>query len=63
MGITPRNTKYLIAEISVQQNSKHPNIVEFIGSWLLDVELWVRKEMKGTEMNGKQSNFRFFLVS
>jgi hypothetical protein len=42
MGITPRNTKYLIAEISVQQNSKHPNIVEFIGSWLLDIELWVR---------------------
>ena len=41
MGITPKNTKYLIAEISVQQNSKHPNIVEFIGSWLLDIELWV----------------------
>jgi len=33
----------LIAEISVQQNSKHPNIVEFIGSWLLDIELWVKK--------------------
>jgi len=44
MGITPRNTKYLIAEISVQQNSKHPNIVEFIGSWLLDIELWVVME-------------------
>lgn len=56
MGITPRNTKYLIAEISVQQNSKHPNIVEFIGSWLLDIELWVN------QTTNLQFKFCFILV-
>lgn len=44
MTITPRNTKYLIAEITIQKSSSHPNIVEFKGCYLQDTELWVAME-------------------
>jgi len=47
MTITPRNTKYLIAEIAIQKSTRHPNIVEYLGSYLLDVEIWVVMEFMG----------------
>lgn len=40
MAITPRNTKYLIAEISIQRETIHPNVVKFLGSYLNEAELW-----------------------
>jgi len=44
MAVTSRNLRYIISEITVQQNSQHPNIVSFLGSYLLATELWVAME-------------------
>lgn len=47
MTVTPRNTRYIIQEILIQKNSKHPNIVDFRGSYLVGDELWVTMEFMG----------------
>ncbi len=48
MTVTPRNTRYIIQEVMIQKESHHPNIVDFLASYLLGNELWVAMEF----MNG-----------
>lgn len=42
--ITPKNTKYLILEITIQKSSSHPNIVKFFDCYIHEEELWVVME-------------------
>eukprot|EP01114_Cavostelium_apophysatum_P015206 TRINITY_DN40_c0_g1_i4.p1 TRINITY_DN40_c0_g1~~TRINITY_DN40_c0_g1_i4.p1 ORF type:complete len:969 (+),score=273.85 TRINITY_DN40_c0_g1_i4:1053-3959(+) len=47
MVVTPRNTRYILQEITIQKSSRHPNIVDFKGCYLLGDELWVAMEFMG----------------
>lgn len=48
MQLNPQNAKLLITEIGIMRTSKHPNIVEYIDSFLVDNDkLWVVMEFMG----------------
>jgi hypothetical protein len=48
MQLNPQNAKLLITEIGIMRSSKHPNIVEYMDSYLLDNDkLWVIMEFMG----------------
>lgn len=41
MEVTPKNVRYIVQEIYIQRESRHPNVVEFKGCFLHAEELWV----------------------
>jgi len=47
MSINPDSTKLLVVEISIMRSSKHPNIVEYLESYIVKDELWVVMEFMG----------------
>eukprot|EP01119_Soliformovum_irregulare_P014306 TRINITY_DN3916_c0_g1_i1.p1 TRINITY_DN3916_c0_g1~~TRINITY_DN3916_c0_g1_i1.p1 ORF type:complete len:861 (-),score=225.80 TRINITY_DN3916_c0_g1_i1:318-2900(-) len=47
MMVTVKNLRYIISEVDIQQKSNHPNIVKYLGSYLLGTELWVVMEFMG----------------
>lgn len=42
LSLTSRLLKLLITEILIMKTSKHPNIVEFIDSYIVKDQIWVR---------------------
>eukprot|EP00026_Physarum_polycephalum_P003456 Phypoly_transcript_03468.p1 GENE.Phypoly_transcript_03468~~Phypoly_transcript_03468.p1 ORF type:complete len:698 (+),score=137.43 Phypoly_transcript_03468:114-2207(+) len=48
MQINSQNAKLLVTEIGIMKTSKHPNIVEYMDSYLVDTDkLWVVMEFMG----------------
>lgn len=44
MALNGESLKLLITEISIMKSSKHPNIVEYVDSYIVDDQLWVVME-------------------
>lgn len=44
MSLNTQNIKLLTTEIQIMKTSKHPNIVDYIGSYIVDKKLWVVME-------------------
>jgi len=47
MEINNENIKLLATEISIMKSSKHPNVVEYIESYIVDERMWVVMEYMG----------------
>lgn len=47
MEINNENIKLLATEISIMKTSKHPNVVEYIESYIVDEKMWVIMEYMG----------------
>jgi len=47
MEINNENVKLLATEISIMKSSKHPNVVEYIESYIVDEKMWVMMEYMG----------------
>jgi len=47
MPLNQQNMKLVITEIGIMKSCKHPNIVEYIDSYLLNDSLWVAMEYMG----------------
>jgi len=42
MQLNPQNMKLLATEIGIMKDSKHPNVVDFYDSYIVEDKLWVR---------------------
>ena len=47
MPLTAQNLKLLSTEIQIMKTSKHPNIIEYIESYIVEKKLWVVMEFMG----------------
>lgn len=47
MALNAQNLKLLSTEIQIMKTSKHPNIIEYIDSYIVDKKLWVVMEFMG----------------
>lgn len=47
MALTSQNLKLISTEIQIMKTSKHPNIIEYIDSYIVDKKLWVVMEFMG----------------
>jgi len=47
MEINNENIKLLATEISIMKSSRHPNVVEYIESYIVDEKMWVVMEYMG----------------
>lgn len=47
MEINNENVKLLATEISIMKSSKHPNVVDYIESYIVDEKMWVMMEYMG----------------
>ena len=45
MGLNADNTKLLVTEISIMKSSRHPNVVYYNDSFMVDEQLWVVMEL------------------
>ncbi len=45
MGLSSDNTKLLVTEISIMKSSRHPNVVYYNDSFMVDEQLWVVMEL------------------
>ena len=41
MTLSAQNMKLLVTEIDIMKHSHHPNIVEYVDSYVVDGRLWV----------------------
>ena len=46
VDLTQRNLKLFISELSILKRSSHPNIVEYIDSYLVKDQLWIVQEIR-----------------
>lgn len=47
MALTAQNLKLISTEIQIMKTSKHPNIIEYIDSYIVEKKLWVVMEYMG----------------
>lgn len=47
MPLTAQNLKLISTEIQIMKTSKHPNIIEYIDSYIVEKKLWVVMEFMG----------------
>lgn len=45
MGLNNENAKLLVTEISIMKSSRHPNVVYYNDSFMVDEQLWVVMEL------------------
>jgi len=47
MALNSESIKLLVTEISIMKTSKHPNIVEYLESYVVEDQIWVAMEYMG----------------